>query len=73
MAKKEKLLEKLRNGSITPNDLRTLLIQSGFTKNRTRGSHEQWYRGTDRFSLATHGKTLKPYELKKAVYFLKGE
>ena len=73
MAKKEKLLEKLRNGSITPKDLRTLLKQSGFDKNRTVGSHEQWYRGKDRFSLATHGKDLKPYEIKKAQHYLKGE
>ncbi len=66
MVKKEKLLSKLTNGSISARELRTLLIQMGWVKTRQNGSHEFWVSGSDKFVLATHSKDLKPYQIKDA-------
>lgn len=62
MASKDKLLEKLKNGSIDANELRTLFKMQGGILKRTKGSHEQWYINEQRFTLATHGKDLLPYQ-----------
>lgn len=42
MASKDKLIEKLKNGSIDANELRTLFKMVGGELKRTKGSHEQW-------------------------------
>ena len=73
MSKKEKLLKKLRNNSINASELRTLLGKCGWIKDRTKGSHEQWYYDKLRYTLATHDNDLKLYVIKDFIEFLKGE
>ncbi|OQW50759.1 MAG: hypothetical protein A4S09_11435 [Proteobacteria bacterium SG_bin7] len=70
MASREKLLDKLRNGSIDANELRTLLGMCGGILKRTKGSHEQWSVNGKPFTLATHSKDLKPYQIKGAKQLL---
>lgn len=71
MSKLEKLREKLDNGTISASDLRTLLKKEGFSLDRTRGSHEVWIKGHKTLILATHGNSLKPYQIKEAREALK--
>jgi predicted RNA binding protein YcfA (HicA-like mRNA interferase family) len=66
MSKNFKLKSKLMDGSIDGKELRTLLVQEGWTLDRTRGSHEVWISGHRTFVLATHSKDLKPYQVKEA-------
>lgn len=73
MAKKEKLLEKLRKKSINAKELRTLLKQCGWILHSTKGSHEQWRRGKQRYTLATHNNDLKAYTIRDVIALLKGE
>ena len=72
MSKIEKFIEKLRNGSLKADELRTLLKLFGWFLDRQRGSHEQW-RGPkgEKMTLATHSKELKPYQIKEALRALK--
>lgn len=72
MTKAEKLREKLERKIISALELRTLLKAEGATLDRTRGSHEVWKLGDKRMVLATHGKDLKPYQIKEAKEFLYG-
>jgi predicted RNA binding protein YcfA (HicA-like mRNA interferase family) len=66
MSKTQKLLEKLRNGTISASELRTLMKQLGWKLVRTKGSHEQWVGPqNEKFTLATHSKELKPYQIKE--------
>lgn len=71
MSKHAKLKMKLENGTINANELRTLLNKEGFSLHRTSGSHEVWIRGERTLVLATHGKDLKPYQIKEAREILK--
>ena len=66
MSKTDKLKAKLENGTIKANELRTLLGKEGFVLDRTKGSHEIWVKGKKSLVLATHGKELKPYQIKEA-------
>ena len=70
MSKTEKLLEKLKRGSISAPELRTLLKKMGAELINIEGSHERYYLGARRFSLAVHGKDLKRYQVKQAMEFL---
>jgi predicted RNA binding protein YcfA (HicA-like mRNA interferase family) len=70
MSKTEKLMEKLRNGTISAKELRTLMKKKGWVLESTSGSHEQWFHPTqvhpnNRFTLATHSKDLKKYQIKE--------
>lgn len=66
MSKTDKLKMKLVNGSITAPELRTLLNQLGWELKRVKGSHEQWRSPShDRFTLATHRKDLKEYQVQE--------
>lgn len=67
MSKTEKLISKLRNGSISANELRTLLGQLGWVLARQKGSHEQWLKNDKLITLATHSKDLKPYQIKQVL------
>lgn len=71
MSKTEKLLQKLENGSIKADELRTLLGKMGYELKKTEGSHEQWVNPNKSYpenclTLATHSKELKPYQIKEA-------
>jgi predicted RNA binding protein YcfA (HicA-like mRNA interferase family) len=67
MSKLEKLLEKLKNGSIDSDELRTLLVKMGWILDRTKGSHEQWLSPSkQRMTLATHGRSLLRYQIEEA-------
>ncbi len=67
MSTTDKLIEKLKNGSISAKELRTLLKKLGWVLDRTKGSHEQWLgpKG-QRMTLATHSKDLKQYQIREA-------
>ena len=65
MSKTEKLLSKLENGTISAQEIRTLLGQLGWTLARQKGSHEQWLKNGKVITLATHSKDLKPYQMKQ--------
>jgi predicted RNA binding protein YcfA (HicA-like mRNA interferase family) len=67
MSKTEKLLAKLNNGTITVQELRTLLGQLGWILARQKGSHEQWLKNGKVITLATHSKNLKPYQIKQVL------
>ena len=64
-SKTEKLLAKLKNGTISAQELRTLLGQLGWILARQKGSHEQWLKNGKVVTLATHSKDLKPYQIKQ--------
>lgn len=71
MSKTEKLLQKLENGNIKADELRTLLGKMGYELKNTEGSHEQWVHPNKSypercFTLATHSKDLKPYQMREA-------
>ncbi len=65
MSKTDKLLEKLKNGTISAQELRTLLGKLGWILARQKGSHEQWLKNGKVITLATHSKDLKPYQIKQ--------
>ncbi len=65
MGKTEKLLAKLKNGTISAQEIRTLLGQLGWILARKKGSHEQWLKNGKVLTLATHSKDLKPYQIKQ--------
>jgi predicted RNA binding protein YcfA (HicA-like mRNA interferase family) len=66
MSKTDKLLLKLKNGTISGKELRTLMNKLGWTHARTNGSHETWEKGSKTYILATHSKDLKAYQIKQA-------
>lgn len=67
MSKKQKLLAKLKAGSISARELRTLLGQLEWVIDRQVGSHEQWVGpNQQRLTLATHTKELMRYQIKEA-------
>ena len=66
MSKTDKLLEKLKRGSIDADDLLSLLRKLGWTHDRTAGSHQVWVKGDKTLVLALHGKSLKRYQIKEA-------
>ena len=72
MSKADKLKAKLANGTISAQELRTLLKQFGAVLSRTKGSHEQWVLEGKVLTLATHHKELKLYQIKQAKEFLNG-
>lgn len=74
MSKTEKLLEKLRNGSISSSEARTLLKKMGWVKKPGNGSsHEQWVGPkSEKLTLATHSKDLKRYQIKELNEKIKG-
>jgi predicted RNA binding protein YcfA (HicA-like mRNA interferase family) len=65
MSKTDKLLAKLKNRTISAQELRTLLGQLGWVLARQKGSHEQWLKNGQVITLATHSKDLKPYQIKQ--------
>jgi len=65
MGKTEKLLEKLRNKTISAAEARTLLKKLGWALRGTGGSHEQWVGpANEKYTIATHDKDLKQYQIK---------
>ncbi len=72
MSIKQKLQLKLTRGTISANELRTLLKKSNWMLDRVRGSHEVWVNGSQTFILVTHGKLLKRYQIKQAQEILLG-
>ncbi len=70
MAARKRLRDKLKNGSITAIELRTLFRQEGWSLNRTKGSHQIWIKGEKTFVLAVHSKELKLYQKKQAQQLL---
>jgi predicted RNA binding protein YcfA (HicA-like mRNA interferase family) len=78
MSKTDKLLEKLRRGKISADDLRTLMKKLGWELDGTEGSHEQWWHPTNkapnnRLTLTTQSKDLKKYLIKEAQKKVLGE
>lgn len=67
MSKADKLLAKLKNGSISAQEMKTLLGQLGWVLARQKGSHEQWLKNGKVITLATHSKDLKPYQIKQVL------
>ncbi len=67
MSKTDKLKDKLKNGSISASELRTLMKKLGWVLDRTKGSHEQW-RGpnSEKLTIATHSETLMKYLIREA-------
>lgn len=72
MSSKRKLLEKLRRGTISARELRTLLGQHGWVLKNKVGSHEHWRKEQSLYTLATHTKDLKRYMIKQAQKVLLG-
>lgn len=70
MSKTDKLMEKLRNGTIDAVELRSLLIKVGAECSPGRGSHEKWTLNGKVMILATHSNDLKKYQIKEAQNFL---
>lgn len=70
MSKIDKLKAKLKNGSISASELRTLLRQFRWILDRTNGSHEIWKHGSKRYVLATHTNELKRYQINEAKEML---
>jgi len=73
-----KLIDKLKRGSISADELRTLMRKKGWILDDQEGSHEQWYHPEKKypnnvFTLATHSKDLKPYQIKEAKIKVLGE
>ncbi len=65
MSKTEKLLQKLTIGTISASEMRTLLGKLGWNLRNTVGSHEQWIGpANEKYTLATHDKELKQYQIK---------
>ena len=75
MSKADKLREKLKHGKIDSREAANLLKQAGWAIDRQNGSHQIWARGKETFSLATHGKELKRYQIKaiQEAVFNEGE
>ena len=65
MSRTDKLLKKLQNGTISADELRTLLGQLGWLCPRQKGSHQHWRKNGQVITLATHSKDLKPYQIKQ--------
>lgn len=72
MSSKKKLRQKLRQGTLDAQELRTLLRQEEWKLRNTVGSHEHWRKGSVLYTLATHSKELKPYMVKQAQRILLG-
>ena len=60
MSKTEKLLEKLKSGTIDGPDAETLLGKMGFKLIRQKGSHATWSNGSRRVLLVAGRGELKP-------------
>jgi predicted RNA binding protein YcfA (HicA-like mRNA interferase family) len=73
MTKTDKLMEKLKRGSIDANELLTLLSKRGWSKVGGKGSHQVWSDGKKVLVLALHGKDLKRYQIKDAQEALEVE
>ncbi len=72
MSRFDKLVIKLQNGTISAGELRTLLKKMGWQMEENGSSHQQWWHPTNiypnnRFTLATHTKDLKPYQIKEII------
>ncbi len=67
MSKTDKLLAKLKNGTISAQELKTLLQKQGWELARQKGSHEQWLKNGKVMTLATHSKDLKKYQIKMVL------
>lgn len=66
MSKTEKLKQKLRNGTISAAEARTLLKKYGYVERACDGSHEAWRKdGSPGVTIATHDKDLKRYQIKQ--------
>ncbi|MBX9765700.1 MAG: type II toxin-antitoxin system HicA family toxin [Bdellovibrionales bacterium] len=66
MSKTDKLIAKLRAGTISAREARTLLEKLGWTLRNQVGSHETWKtQGKTPLTLSTHTKELKPYQVRQ--------
>lgn len=73
MSQLEKLIEKLKNGTISTDELVNLLRRSGFIL-RQKGSHQSWVRADGKVVvLSPHGKEVKKYQIKQAKAAILGE
>lgn len=66
MSKSDKLLAKLKNGTISADELTTLLNKLGWKLKGGKGSHQTWSKDTLTLVLSPHGKDLKKYQIKQA-------
>jgi predicted RNA binding protein YcfA (HicA-like mRNA interferase family) len=66
MSKTEKLLTKLKNGSLDGLELITLLKRLGWYPLRQVGSHQTWSNGIKSFTVIAGRVDLKPYQIKEA-------
>jgi len=64
MSKTEKLLEKLRHGTIDGQETTTLLRKLGWVLDRQKGSHEVWAKGNQSLVLIAGRRDLKNYQVK---------
>jgi predicted RNA binding protein YcfA (HicA-like mRNA interferase family) len=64
MSKTDKLLEKLKNGTITGPEAETLLGKLGWIIERQSGSHQVWANGRETLVLVAGRKDLRPYQVK---------
>ena len=65
MTKPEKLLEKLRGGTIDGPEVETLLGKLGFRLVRQKGSHATWSNGNRRIVLVAGRRDMKPYQIRE--------
>lgn len=65
MSKIEKLLEKLKNETISASEVRTLLKKLGWALRNKVGSHEHWSLNDKRITIATHGKEIPFYQIRQ--------
>jgi predicted RNA binding protein YcfA (HicA-like mRNA interferase family) len=65
MSKTDKFLAKLKNGTISAAEARTLLNKMGWSSIRTKGSHEHFGKDGKVITLSPHSKELKRYQIKQ--------
>jgi predicted RNA binding protein YcfA (HicA-like mRNA interferase family) len=70
MSKTEKLLTKLKNGSLDGLELITLLKRLGWYPLRQVGSHQTWSNGIKSLTVIAGRVDLKPYQIKEAKKLL---
>jgi predicted RNA binding protein YcfA (HicA-like mRNA interferase family) len=64
MSKTDKLLEKLKNGTIDGPESESLLKKLGWVLNRQKGSHQVWAKGNETLILIAGRRELKNYQIK---------
>lgn len=75
MAKRDRLLEKIRNSpnNVTFADVRKLLELEGFTLDRITGSHHIFQRNNITFVVPVHNNRVKSVYSKRLIEIIEGD